>query len=111
MTQIETFNIVLTDAGCSGVPTAIRLRRLLKPDPFRSTIADIHHEIANGSAEWVRRAAASLKPKRKRKRSRPSDIAIIGMAGRFPGAGGVEHWPFPERPRTGRSLRPRGRHD
>ncbi len=56
-----------------------------------TTIPELHGAISQGSAEWLERAAASARSKR-RKKARPSDIAIIGMAAIVPGASEVRRF-------------------
>jgi acyl transferase domain-containing protein/NAD(P)H-dependent flavin oxidoreductase YrpB (nitropropane dioxygenase family)/NAD(P)-dependent dehydrogenase (short-subunit alcohol dehydrogenase family) len=56
-----------------------------------TTIADLHREIADGSQTWLERASTP-RPDVRRRRQRPSDVAIIGMASITPGAADVRRF-------------------
>ena len=51
----------------------------------KTAIAELHREIAAGSSEWIEKVSPAAR-RRKKRRSRPSDIAIIGMSAVVPGA-------------------------
>ncbi len=53
-----------------------------------TTVTALHEEIAQGSCDWLAGISNNSRPPR-RKRSRPSDVAIIGMASLVPGAENV----------------------
>ncbi len=54
-----------------------------------TTMADLHREIADGAVERLERAVEVGRPRRKR-RQRPSEVAIVGMASILPNASDVQ---------------------
>ena len=62
-----------------------------------TTIADLHEEVTTGAtrliaANFGRADRLDARPARRRPEGRPLDIAIVGMAGMFPGAADTEQY-------------------
>jgi acyl transferase domain-containing protein/NAD(P)H-dependent flavin oxidoreductase YrpB (nitropropane dioxygenase family)/NAD(P)-dependent dehydrogenase (short-subunit alcohol dehydrogenase family) len=57
----------------------------------RTTVAALHRQVSDGATRWVaERAAARAVGDGSRRRSSPTDVAIVGMACVFPGAADLD---------------------